>query len=161
MVLLLLDAWWWALASFLPDEAGDAEFGGADAVVVAEGPAALADDHRLHVARDRVESGLSHAGWLGQQGHPIGLQHHLVPLVRLRLQPHIGGCGGGEGGGDYLLWNYLDGRGGCRVWLLGRWGGQGYLLLLLCHLCCRLGRRGVHTCRSCWRRRGCMARGWG
>ena len=50
MVLLLLDAWWWALASFLPDEACDAEFGGADAVVVAEGPAALADDHRLHVA---------------------------------------------------------------------------------------------------------------
>ena len=94
---------------------------------MAEGPAALADDHCLHVARDRVETRLSHAGRLGQQGHPIRLQHHLVPLVRLWLQPHVGGRGGGEGGGDYLLWNYLDGWGGCGVGLLGGWGGQDWM----------------------------------
>ena len=62
MVLLLLDVLLWA--SYSSDKAGDAKLGGADAVVVAERPAALADDHRLHVARDRVQSRLSHARWL-------------------------------------------------------------------------------------------------
>ena len=101
---------------FSSDKAGDAKLGGADAVVVAKGSAALADHHRLHVARHRVEACLGHAGRFRQEGHSVGLQHHLVALVGLRLQPHIGGGSGGEGGGgDYLLWNYLDGWGWCRV----------------------------------------------
>ena len=148
----------------LSDEASYTKLGCADAVVVAESPAALADDHRLHVAWHRVEAGLRHARWLRQQRHPVWLQHHLVPLVRLRLQAHVGGGGGGEGGGDYLLWNYLDGGGGCRMGLLwGRMGGlnwAGHLLLLLCHLCCWFGWRGVHTCRSCGRWRRSMTWWW-
>lgn len=54
-------------ARALSDETGDAKLCGADAVVVAEGATALADDHGPHVARHRVEPSLCHAGWLGQQ----------------------------------------------------------------------------------------------
>ena len=155
MVLLLLDVLLWA--SYSSDKAGDAKLGGADAVVVAKGSAALADHHRLHVARHRVQPSLGHTGRFRQEGHSVGLQHHLVALVGLRLQPHIGGGGGGEGGGgDYLLWNYLDGWGWYRVGLAGWLDGDGNLLLLLGHLCHHLGRRSVHTCRSCRRWRWCM-----
>ena len=85
MVLLLLDVCVWA--SYSSDKAGDAKLGGADAVVVAKGSTALADHHRLHVARHRVEAGLGHAGRFRQEGHSVRLQHHLVALVGLWLQP--------------------------------------------------------------------------
>ena len=83
----------------LADEARDAQLGGADAVVVAEGAAALAGDHGLHVAGHRAHAARARrvsvrrqARRLRQQRHAVRLEHHLVPLVGLGLQPDSGGC---------------------------------------------------------------------
>lgn len=62
-----------------------------DTVVVAERPAALARDHGLDVAETGVHPAPRHARRLRQQGHPVGLEHHLVAaLVGPRLDPQVG-----------------------------------------------------------------------
>ena len=95
---------------------------------MAEGSTVLAGDQGLDVAAHGARHPVRGQGrGLGQQRHPGGLEHHLVPLVVSGLDGGVG-CSGGLDSDDLALGDVMRLDGGEDAGALVSAGGGGGVL---------------------------------